>query len=121
MKLVYHAAPFALALISGLGCTPSANRGVGPGVPDDSASDPQQASNGYGGDSREADREPALAPVDPPVRPPSAAVRPVQVPRPSPYRVRVVDGEMRDLRTFFHDGRTYVLGTIGQRYAVVLS
>jgi hypothetical protein len=28
---------------------------------------------------------------------------------------------MRELPTFYHDGRSYVLGTIGERYAVVLS
>jgi len=38
-----------------------------------------------------------------------------------PYRVRIVGPAAHDLRTFQHDGRSYVLGTVGERYAIVLS
>jgi hypothetical protein len=38
-----------------------------------------------------------------------------------PYRVRLVDASMRDLPVFHHDGRSYVLGVVGQRYEIVLS
>jgi hypothetical protein len=42
-------------------------------------------------------------------------------PAPYPYRVRIVDDESRDLPRFWQDGRSYVLGTRGARYAVVIS
>jgi hypothetical protein len=35
--------------------------------------------------------------------------------------VRIVGASMRDLPTFYHNGRTYVLGSVGERYAVVIS
>jgi hypothetical protein len=35
--------------------------------------------------------------------------------------VRIVDAAMHDLRLFHHAGRSYVLGTVGDRYAVIVS
>lgn len=44
------------------------------------------------------------------------------VPRPSsPYHVRIVDADSRDLPTYWHEGRTYVMGTVGTRYSIVVS
>jgi hypothetical protein len=129
MKLALQVAPVAITLLSGFACTPSSNRGVAAGTANDSASDPpQQASldfdtEGAGGaDSapiaqtrRLPDPTPAL-PFSSPRR------RPVVVPGPvGQYRVRIVDASMHDLRMFRHEGRNYVLGTIGERYVVVVS
>ncbi len=48
---------------------------------------------------------------------PAEARRPWQ-PRREPVSVQVVDGMGRSLRTFRHHGQTFVLGSMGQRYAV---
>jgi hypothetical protein len=89
------------------------SRQVSADVPDTRQADTQQAGNAESAPPTEPG--PVAAPS--PLRP-----RPILLPRPSgPYRVRIVNAWMHDLPTFFHDGRSYVLGTIGERYSVVLS
>jgi hypothetical protein len=91
------------------------SRDVSSDVSDTQQGDTQQTSNLPG--SPTTDPGPVAAPV--PLRP---APRPIVLPRPAgPYRVRIVNAWMRDLPTFYHDGRSYVLGAIGERYAVVVS
>jgi hypothetical protein len=76
---------------------------------------------------RSPDSTPVTQPSPVPDAPPARAFnpvrqRPVVVPSPvGQYRVRIVDASMHDLRVFHHDGRTYVLGTVGERYAIVVS
>jgi hypothetical protein len=38
-----------------------------------------------------------------------------------PYGVRIVDASSQDLPTYHQGGRTYVMGTVGSRYSVVVS
>jgi hypothetical protein len=73
------------------------------------------------------------APLPPPepvpdVRPampepaPQPIARPIAVPRVSgPYGVRIVDAASHNLPTYAQAGRTYVMGTVGSRYAIVLT
>jgi hypothetical protein len=129
MKLAHHVAPIAVTLFSGFACTPSSNRGVAAGTPNDSASDPPQQASSDVDDQRgsNADSPPIAQPPPMPDAPPVRAFspsrqRPVVVPSPvGQYRVRIVDASMHDLRMFHHDGRSYVLGTVGERYAIVVS
>jgi hypothetical protein len=127
MKPALQLVPITVAfLLSGSACTPSSNRGPTAGIPNDSANDPAEASADYGraefangaNDAPSTDAPPIMAhhaPTPPPARP-------IILPRPEgPYRVRVVGPSMRDLRAFYHDGRSYVLGSVGERYALVLS
>jgi hypothetical protein len=129
MKLAHHVAPIAVTLFSGFACTPSSNRGVAAGTPNDSASDPSQQASSDVDDQRASNADsPPIAQTPPmPDVPPARAFspirqRPVVVPSPAgQYRVRIVDASMHDLRMFHHDGRSYVLGTVGERYAIVVS
>jgi hypothetical protein len=109
MKLMRGIAPLSFVLLSGIGCTSSAQRGPAASASSDSADDPPEVSTN----------------VDSPVAPSDGALadpRPIAVPRPAgPYRARIVDAAMHDLRLFRRDGRSYVLGTVGDRYSVVLS
>jgi hypothetical protein len=127
MKLARDLAPLAFTVLSGAACVPGSNRGPTAAASSDSANDAVHESSASvdatepasstGGAPSEAPppvvASPALTPLPP---------RPVVAPRPvAPYRVRIVGPSMHDLRTFQHDGRSYVLGTVGERYAVVLS
>jgi hypothetical protein len=132
MKLARDLAPLAFTVLSGAACVPGSNRGPTAAASSDSANDAlhessanvdatEPASGTTGGTSG----APSEAP--PPVVA-STALSPLPPPRPvvaarlvAPYRVRIVGPSMHDLRTFQHDGRSYVLGTVGERYAVVLS
>ena len=116
-----------LALLSAGACVPGNNRGPTAGVAGDSTSDAtREASAGTEATDRTTTSQ-ETTPVEPPPivvseAPSPLSQRPIIAPRPvSPYRVRIVGPSMRELRTFQHDGRTYVLGTVGERYAVVLS
>jgi hypothetical protein len=119
MKLTRDFAPLSLALLSGIGCTSSSQRGPATSAPNDSATDSAESTSNPGrtdgdpiADSREAaDGAPAYSPQRPVV-----AAHPV-----GPYRVRIVDATMHDLSLFRRDGRSYVLGTIRARYSVVLT
>jgi hypothetical protein len=118
-----------LVLALGPACAPSSNAGRAPRASADSA--PEAAEEAR--DSRpiapdvvagstpraaEAPRPPVVA--EPP--PPPVAARPVYVPRPAgPYKVRIVDGGQHDLPRFVSGGRTYVMGTVGARYAIVIA
>ncbi len=129
MKLAHHVAPIAVTLFSGIACTPSSNRGVAAGTPTDSATDPPQQASSDVDDQRASSADSPPIAQTPPMRdaPPARAFspvrqRPIVVPSPlGQYRVRVVDASMHDLRMFHHDGRSYVLGTVGERYAIVVS
>jgi hypothetical protein len=125
MNLTNDVAFIVLALLPALGCTSSHRAPVAnpPGETDDvtrlqsDASDlactspPDPTAN----DVSASPEVVACAPV-------RAGGRPaVERPPPSPYRVRIVDSEQDDLRLFHRDGRAYVLGTVGERYAIVLS
>jgi hypothetical protein len=72
-------------------------------------------------------QDPALAYEPPPSPAPLAATppvmaRPVYIPQPTgPYRVRVVDERSHDLPRCSKDGRSYVMGTVGSRYSVIVS
>jgi len=127
MKHTRGLAPLTFALLSGIGCTTSSSqRGPAASAPNDSATNTGEVSSSL--DDTEVRPDSALAD---PRRvsdgtaervPASGAQRPIAVPRPSgPYRVRIVDAAMHDLRLFHRDGRSYVLGTVGDRYAVVIS
>ena len=129
MKLVQHVAPVAVTLLSGFACTPSSNRAVAAGTANDSASDPAQQASANFDDEREPspDRAPVTQSDRVPDAPPGRAFgpvrrRPIVVPIPAgQYRVRIVDASMHDLRMFHNDGRSYVLGTVGERYAIVVN
>jgi hypothetical protein len=128
MKLARDLAPLAFTVLSGAACVPGSNRGPTAAASSDSANDAVHESSARvdatepasstGGAPSEAPppvvASPALTPLPPPR--PVVSARPV-----APYRVRIVGPAMHDLRTFQHDGRSYVLGTVGERYAVVLS
>jgi hypothetical protein len=126
MKLMRGMAPLSFALLSGIGCTSNAQRGPAASASTDSASDPAEVSSNADGPVAPSDG--ALADPRPVSDVPRQRVqsggsqRPIAVPRPGgPYRARIVDAAMHDLRLFRHDGRSYVLGTVGDRYSVVLS
>jgi hypothetical protein len=58
-----------------------------------------------------------VAPSNPPVM-----ARPILLPQPSgPYGVRVVDASSRTLPTYTRGGRTYVMGTVGSRYSILVT
>ena len=109
-----------LGLLLGAACTPSGNVGRTPRAGADSAPDGTEApvEGPLGAEEATAEPTPEVAP--PPRRPVTA--RPVSVPRfAGPYRVRVVDDNHRDLPTFASEGRTYVMGTVGSRYSIVVA
>lgn len=127
MKLMRDMAPLSLALLSSIGCTSSNQRGPAANAPSDSAGDLGSPSQDQ--EDMETRSDPARAGDPPhgaagsPARVPACGPeRPIVAAHPSgPYRVRIVDASMRDLRLFHRDGRSYVLGTVGERYSVVLS
>jgi hypothetical protein len=126
MKHTRGLAHLTLALVSGIACTTSsAQRGPAASVPNDSASDPGEVSSNLDGTDARHDTpaEPRGVSDGPADRvQPAGSQRPIAVPNPSgPYRVRIVDAAMHDLRLFHRDGRSYMLGTVGDRYSVVLS
>jgi hypothetical protein len=107
--------------LAAAGCAPAGNAGRTPHAGVDSMTDgPKEGP-------AETLREAPATITDsadesaPPSRAPVAA-RPVYLPAPSgPYRVRVVDEYHHDLPRFTSGGRTYVLGTVGARYAIVVA
>ncbi len=103
----------------GAACAPSSNAGRTPRAGVDSSPDATQ------GPAPEETSEAPEVTADPPVSPPPrapVAVKPVYLPPPAgPYRVRIVDERHHDLPRFVSGGRTYVLGTIGSRYEIVVS
>ena len=112
-----------MSLFAGLACTPSSSAGrqptttPGDSSPEKVAAETQRTPE----DDGEELGSPVVAAVAPPSAPP-VMVRPVVVPRPSgPYGVKVVDEGSRNLPTYNKDGRTYVMGTIGSRYSIVLT
>jgi hypothetical protein len=116
-------ATFAVAATA---CAPSGNAGRAPRVAADSAPDtdlpeaPAETASSVpdDADGRYSDVSPTPAPSP---RAPVAS-RPIYVPRPAgPYRVRVVDEYHHNLPTFASGGRTYVMGTTGSRYAIVVT
>src|SRR5580658_1895964 len=110
MKHTRALAPLTFALLSGIGCTTSSSqRGPAASAPNDSAGDPGEVSPNPAG----AGVRPVGALADPrrvsdgPAErvQPVGAQRPVAVPHPNgPYRLRIVDAAMHDLRLFHHDG-----------------
>ena len=127
MKLTRDLVPLAFTVFSGFACTPSSNRGPTVGTSNDAAKESSREVSADLSDTQQASSLSGSPPTDPgPVAAPGPltqpAPRPIVLPRPTgPYRVRIVNAGMRDLPTFFHDGRSYVLGAIGERYAVVVS
>lgn len=125
MKLIF--APLGLVILSGVGCTSSSQRAPVASAPNDSASDgsqsasyPDRAQDPTDGSPtsdprRAAEGQPDGVRADAPSRPVAASAAA------GPYRVRIVDAAMHDLRLFRREGRSYVLGTIGDRYSIVLS
>jgi len=128
--MLLHRPLLILATLAiGTACTPSTSAQKAP-ITADSSSTPKSAPE-----------EPAPIADDPPLPPlpstsptacdpppaimdlaPRAMVRPIAVPRVSgPYRVRVVDAASHDLPTYASAGRTYVMGTVGSRYAIVIT
>jgi hypothetical protein len=123
MKVTRHFASLSLALLSGIGCTSSSQRGPASSAPSDSANDSTESASDPDRTDGPADGNPI---VDRPGAPDGVRAyspqRPVVAAQPAgPYRVRIVDASMHDLRLFHRDGRSYVLGTIGARYSVVVT
>jgi hypothetical protein len=129
MKIARDLVPLAFTVLSGAACVPGSNRGPTAAGSNDSANANDAVHESSASvDGTEGTGSPNEAPwEDPPPVATSQALtplspRPVVAPRPvTPYRVRIAGPSMHDLRTFRHDGRWYVLGTVGERYAVVLS
>ena len=127
MKLARDLAPLVFTILSGAACVPGSNKGPTAGGSNDSANDTVRESSASVDDTeRTSSTSDVPLPAPPPVVASQAFTppppRPVVAPRPAaPYRVRIVGPSMHDLRTFQHDGRSYVLGTVGERYAIVLS
>jgi hypothetical protein len=116
MKLIRDLAPLSLVLLAAAGCTSSSQRGPAASAPIDSASEPSEP-----GAEVDSEAPHAAAGATGPVHA-CGPSRPVTLaPAAGPYRVRIVDAAMHDLRTFHRDRRSYVLGTVGERYVVVLS
>jgi len=116
-------ATFAVAAAA---CAPSGNAGRAPRVAADSSPDtdtPQEPPSETASAMEDADgRSSDLSPTPAPSPRPPVASRPIYVPRPAgPYRVRVVDEYHHNLPTFATGGRTYVMGTVGSRYAIVVT
>ncbi len=117
----------ATLVLLGVACTPSSNAGPASRACADSAPETKSAPEAK---SEAAPEAPAVAPdvsadgapeVARPPRPPVVS-RPVYVPQPAgPYKVRVVDEAHHDLPRFANGGRTYVMGTIGSRYSIVIA
>lgn len=82
-------------------------------------SDPVASSSSSAPVSDDAVAEPPLPAPGPAFRPRPRAV--VSVPVTGPYRMRLVGSHGETLPTFHHEGRTYVMGTVGQRYAIHIS
>jgi hypothetical protein len=124
MNLKRAVAPFSFAFLSTVGCTSSSQRGPAASAPNDSSGDPTEPVSNVDQTQAPPDETPADAhpfAANPP-GPAGAAARPIVVPRPmGPYRVRIVDAAMHDLRLFHREGRSYVLGTVGERYSVEIS
>jgi len=129
MKLAPNLAPSWLTLLSVLstacgGCTPSATSESDHGPQTGPVQDSELAqTNDLSVDQVTTERtnagDDSSAASTHPLTP---RARPIAVPRPAgPYRVRIVDASLHDLRMFRQDGRSYVLGTVGERYAIVLS
>lgn len=113
MKLAHDLAPLAFTVISGFACTPGSNRGATASTSNDAPNDtPQEPPT----DPARNVASQVLTPS-----PPHPIAVPVPVPRAGPYRVRIVGASTRELPTFYHDGRNYVFGAAGDRYAIVLS
>jgi len=113
--------PFVLSLLVATACAPSIAHGTVPA----STADPPRGCGETMSCEGSPDPDPTGA-VDSPTAPPTpVAIRSPEERRPQPpsypYRVRIVDEGDRDLPRFSHDGRTYVLGERGARYAVVVS
>jgi len=120
--------PFLTALMTsaalGAACTPSSSAARQPTSNPDSASEAPRPIADPPAPLADDDVDPAGARVEPRVAPASPPViaRPILMPRPSgPFHVRVVDEANRNLPTYFNGGRTYVMGTIGSRYSIVVS
>ncbi len=122
----------ALAMSVGLGaaCTPSTSAGRAARASADSATEVAGAAENPAPDATQdltpLTAQPVLAPapLPPPAPPPPsrAAARPVLLPPASgPYRVRIVDESHHDFPTFASGGRTYVMGTVGARYSVMIA
>lgn len=103
------------------GCAPAGNAGRTPHAGVDSTTDGTQ--EGPAETLREAPATITDSADDPaPPSPPPVTARPFYLPAPAgPYRVRVVDENHHDLPRYTGGGRTYVLGTIGARYAIVVA
>lgn len=111
---------FAFGFVA-TGCAPSGNAGRTPHAGNDSAADatqdgPPEALYETPAITADSTPEPSPSPRSP------VAARPVYLPPPAgPYRVRVVDENHHDLPRFWSGGRSYVLGTVGARYAIVVA
>jgi hypothetical protein len=112
-----------LCAISIVGCAPSGNAGRTVHAGNDSTTDATQdappeaeALSETPATTTDSVPEPLLAPR------PAVTAKPVYLPPPAgPYRVRVVDENHHDLPRFSSGGRSYVLGTVGARYAIVVA
>jgi hypothetical protein len=124
MNLTRDLVPFAFTVLSGAACVPGSNRGPAAGSSNDSATDLVHESSATVDATERAYGAPWTDPT-PVVASQALAPLPQRhevAPRPmAPYRVRIVGPSMHDLAAFQHNGRSYVLGTVGERYAVVLS
>jgi hypothetical protein len=118
-----------LSIPLGLACTPSSAAPTPAATADSSAAPPPPAPPPVAGANpapppplaADDETEPA-PPAVPYVAPAPPQVRAMVVPpQRGPYRVRIVDASSQDLPTFRQGGRTYVMGTVGSRYSVVVS
>jgi hypothetical protein len=111
--------------VAAAACAPSGNAGRAPRVAADSAPETDTPEPPPATASAMEDPEgsaPDVSPTPAPSPRPPVASRPIYVPRPAgPYRVRVVDEYHHNLPTFASGGRTYVMGTVGSRYAIVVT
>jgi hypothetical protein len=115
-----------MSLTFGAACTPSGSATRAPRAGADSATEatpeptPESEIAGTGGDVITEPTPDVVAAPRAPRAP--VAVRPIPVPRPAgPYGIRVVDESHHDLPTFANGGRTYVMGTVGARYSIVVT
>ena len=117
-------AALTLALCLGVACTPSSSAARQPSTGAEPAPEPRDGNPVPSPAVSDVTGDPApesCTPPAPPSRPVNIA-RPISVPRPGgPYRVRIVDADGRDLPTYWHEGRTYVMGTVGARYSIMVS
>jgi hypothetical protein len=111
-----------MSLVLGSACTPSSGAARQPTTSGDSAAEAPRAPATPPPRTAQEDVEESSPPVVQDVTPPPVVARPVVVPASGgPYGVRIVDDASHNLPTYSKGGRTYVMGTVGSRYSIVLT